>query len=58
MVIISLISFNSFKRIFCKHKEIYSFRRYDDFDFHEFHQCKECGKVLGHIKGFDEDIRG
>ena len=48
----------TFRRIFCKHKESYSFRKYNDFDFIEYNKCCRCGKVLRYMNGFEEDIRG
>ena len=47
-----------FRRVFCNHEQSFSFRRYDDFNFNEYNKCCTCGKILRHLKGFDEDIRG
>ncbi|MDQ4073253.1 MAG: hypothetical protein M3162_02995 [Thermoproteota archaeon] len=46
------------KQTLCSHKEVYSFRTYNDFDFTEYQKCKTCGKTLDFITGFDEDLRG
>jgi len=43
---------------FCRHKDSFSFRKYNDFDFNEYEKCSKCGKTLRYIKGFDEDMRG
>jgi len=47
-----------FKRIFCNHDNTFSIRKYKDFDFFEYNICNNCEKVLRHIQGFDESIRG
>ena len=47
-----------FKRIFCKHDNTFSFRRYNDFDFYEYNKCINCEKTLRYLRGFDESIRG
>jgi hypothetical protein len=47
-----------FKRIFCKHDNTFSFRRYNDFDFFEYNKCVNCEKTLRYLRGFDESIRG
>ena len=47
-----------FKRIFCKHDNTFSFRRYNDFDFFEYNKCINCEKTLRYLRGFDERIRG
>ena len=49
---------NVFKRIFCKHDNTFSFRRYNDFNFFEFDKCINCEKTLRYLRGFDESIRG
>ena len=45
-------------RVFCAHKESFSFRMYNEFDFKEYNKCCRCGKTLRYLKGFEEDIRG
>ena len=48
-----------FRRVFCNHKESFSFRiYYNSFDFGEYNKCSKCGKILRYLKGFDEDLRG
>ena len=46
------------KKILCSHKDIYVYRKYNDFDFVEYQKCKDCNKVLNTLEGFDEDLRG
>jgi hypothetical protein len=46
------------KKIFCHHKDAFSYRKYSDFDFIEYQICSSCGRILNTIRGFDEDIRG
>ena len=46
------------KQIFCDHSESFAYRKYDDFYFTEFSNCRKCGKTLKHFRGFDEDLRG
>ncbi len=48
----------AFRKFFCKHDEVFSFRKYNDYDFHEYCKCSKCEKTLKWVKGFDEDIRG
>jgi len=50
--------FDLLRKLFCTHKESFSFRKYNDFDFYEYNKCCSCGKVLRELKGFDEDARG
>jgi hypothetical protein len=45
-------------RVFCAHKESFSFRTYDEFNFKEYNKCSRCGKTLRYLRGFEEDIRG
>jgi len=49
---------NNIKQFFCPHKNVFSYRKYNDFDFVEYQMCDNCGKILNVLKGFDEDIRG
>ena len=46
------------KNILCSHKDVYVYRKYNDFDFIEYQKCKDCNKVLNTLEGFDEDLRG
>ena len=46
------------KKFFCSHKNVFAYRRYNDFEFVEYHMCNNCGKILNTLQGFDEDIRG
>jgi len=46
------------RRVFCRHKDSFSFRKYSDFTFIEYNKCCKCGKTLRYLKGFDEDMRG
>jgi hypothetical protein len=46
------------KNILCSHKDVYVYRKYNDFDFIEYQKCKHCNKVLNTLEGFDEDLRG
>ena len=50
--------FQVLRQIFCNHKELFSFRMYNDFNFKEYNKCAKCGKTLRCLKGFDEDMRG
>ena len=45
-------------RVFCTHKDSFSFRMYSDFNFKEYNKCSRCGKTLRYLRGFEEDIRG
>jgi hypothetical protein len=53
-----LIMKTNLKKIFCSHKDVFAYRRYNDFDFVEYQMCNNCGKILNMLQGFDEDIRG
>jgi hypothetical protein len=46
------------RQVFCKHEESFAYRRYGNFSFVEYSNCKKCGKTLKHFRGFDEDMRG
>jgi hypothetical protein len=46
------------KKILCSHKDVYVYRKYNDFDFVEYQKCKYCNKILNTLEGFDEDLRG
>ena len=48
----------NFKKMFCSHRDVFAYRKYNDFDFTEYQMCSNCGKILNMLKGFDEDIRG
>jgi hypothetical protein len=50
--------FQALYRVFCAHKESFSFRMYNEFNFKEYNKCSRCGKTLRYLRGFDEDIRG
>jgi hypothetical protein len=45
-------------RIFCNHRELFAYRKYGEFYFVEFSNCRRCGKTLKRFHGFDEDMRG
>jgi hypothetical protein len=42
----------------CDHEESFAYRRYDEFCFVEFSNCRKCGKTLKRFQGVDEDMRG
>jgi hypothetical protein len=46
------------RQMFCNHKELFAYRKYNEFQFIEFCNCARCGKTLKRFFGFDEDIRG
>jgi hypothetical protein len=46
------------KQFLCPHKNVFAYRKYNDFDFVEYQMCDDCGRILNVLKGFDEDIRG
>ena len=50
--------FEALYRVFCAHKESFSFRMYNEFNFKEYSKCSRCGKTLRYLRGFEEDIRG
>lgn len=53
-----MLTIKELGNVFCRHKDSYSFRKYNDFDFSEYEKCSKCGKTLRYIRGFDEDMRG